>query len=77
MKQFFSKALAIDKAIADAKRSVDQEPPFSPAWDAAMAMLEDAERVRWELERKASRPVGAAASPTSSEEPAPRASVQR
>jgi hypothetical protein len=70
MKQFFSKALAIDKAIADAKRTVDREPPFSPAWDAAMAVLEDAERERWELENEVSN--AAAALAGSSDEPVTR-----
>ena len=50
MTKFFSQALSIDKAIADAKRAVEREAPFSPAWDAAMAVLEDAERAQWEHE---------------------------
>lgn len=61
--QLFSKALAVDKSIADAQRAVERERPFSPAWDAAMARLEDAERVRWELEREVADAGSAFASP--------------
>jgi hypothetical protein len=50
MTRFFSQALEIDKAVADAKRAVEREMPFSPSWDAAMAVLEDAERAQWEHE---------------------------
>jgi hypothetical protein len=31
-------------AMADARRRVAAEPPFSPSWDAAMAALEELER---------------------------------
>jgi hypothetical protein len=73
MKQFFSNALAVDKAIADAKRAVDREAPFSPAWDAAMAVLEDAERARWELDNEVA--TTAAAHDSSPEETVTRMTV--
>jgi hypothetical protein len=73
MQQPFPNALAIDKSIADAKRAVDREPPFSPAWDAAMAVLEDAERARWQLENEVSDATAAIAA--SSEEPVTRVTV--
>ena len=31
-------------AMANARRRVAAEPPFSPSWDAAMAALEELER---------------------------------
>jgi hypothetical protein len=54
MTKISSKALEIDRAVANAKRAVDREVPFSPSWDAAMAVLEDAERARWELDGRVS-----------------------
>jgi hypothetical protein len=54
MTKISSKAQEIDKAVANAKRAVDREMPFSPSWDAAMAVLEDAERERWELDGRVS-----------------------
>lgn len=39
----------VERRLAVVHRRVRSETPFSPAWDAAMAELEDAEREAWYL----------------------------
>jgi hypothetical protein len=40
----------LERQVTTARRRVTAETPFSPAWDAAMAALEDAERQVWRRE---------------------------
>jgi hypothetical protein len=39
----------LERRVMTARRRIRAETPFSPAWDAAMAELEDAEREVWRL----------------------------
>ncbi|MEX1170497.1 MAG: hypothetical protein WEE50_10185 [Chloroflexota bacterium] len=44
-------SVATDLAVA--RRRAWALMPYSPAWDAAMAMVEDLERLLWQLEHPA------------------------
>lgn len=41
----------IDRELTAARRRALDLVPFSPAWDAAMGLVEDLERARWRLDR--------------------------
>ena len=42
--------IATDIDLAAARRRVESDAPFSPAWQADMARVEDIERALWRLE---------------------------
>lgn len=47
--------------LAAARRRAQLDAPFSPAWDADMARVEDLERVLWGIEHADASPDEAAA----------------
>jgi hypothetical protein len=46
------KRLALELELFSARRRADEYRPFSPAWDAAVAEVEDLERALWRIEEE-------------------------
>lgn len=46
------KRLALELELFSARRRADEYRPFSPAWDAAVAEVEDLERALWRIDQE-------------------------
>lgn len=51
MRQRLVDRIAIESDLAAARRRAGDLMPFSPAWDASMAWVEDLERQLWPLDQ--------------------------
>ena len=50
MWQQLAERVSIEINLAAARQRAQADAPFSPAWDAAMAWVEDLERALWRLD---------------------------
>jgi hypothetical protein len=50
MRNFNLERMSVDHALMVARRRAEARVPFSPAWDAAMGLVEDLEREAFQLD---------------------------